>query len=186
MVTLGSLLVPIVLSAVLVFIASSIIHMVLKYHNKDYSPLPNEDAVRAAMRAGNPPPGQYIIPYCSDMKDMEKPEVKQKYIEGPVGVLNLMRPGVPKMGTYLSQWFVFILVVSFFIAYIAAHSLPAGARYLEVFRVVGAIGFLAYAAGQLPASIWMGKPWKVAWKEAFDGLVYGLVTAGTFGWLWPG
>ena len=185
MVTLGSLLVPIVLSAILVFIASSIIHMVLKYHNKDYSPLPNEDAVRAAMRAGNPPPGQYIIPYCPDMKDMEKPEVKQKYIEGPVGVLNLMRPGVPKMGTYLSQWFVFILVVSFFIAYVAAHSIPTGARYLEVFRVVGAVGFLAYAAGQLPAAIWMGKPWKVAWKEAFDGLVYGLVTAGTFGWLWP-
>jgi hypothetical protein len=185
MVTLGSLLVPIVLSAVLVFIASSIIHMVLKYHNKDYSPLPNEDAVRAAIRAGNPPPGQYIIPYCSDMKAMEKPEVKQKYIEGPVGVLNLMRPEPPKMGKYLSQWFVFILVVSFFIAYIAAHSIPAGARYLEVFRVVGAVGFLAYAAGQLPAAIWMGKPWKVAWKEAFDGLVYGLVTAGTFGWLWP-
>ena len=185
MVTLGSLLVPIVLSAILVFIASSIIHMVLKYHNKDYSPLPNEDAVRAAMRAGNPSPGQYIIPYCPDMKDMEKPEVKQKYIDGPVGVLNLMRPGVPKMGTYLSQWFVFILVVSFFIAYIAAHSIPTGARYLEVFRVVGAVGFLAYAAGQLPAAIWMGKPWKVAWKEAFDGLVYGLVTAGTFGWLWP-
>jgi hypothetical protein len=185
MVTLGSLLVPIVLSAVLVFLASSIIHMVLKYHNKDYTPLPNEDAVRAAMRAGNPPPGQYIIPYCSDMKAMEKPEVKQKYIDGPVGVLNLMRPGVPKMGTYLSQWFVFILVVAFFIAYIATHSIPAGARYLEVFRVVGAVGFLAYAAGQLPAAIWMGKPWKVAWKEAFDGLVYGLVTAGTFGWLWP-
>ena len=185
MVTLGSLLVPIVLSAVLVFIASSIIHMVLKYHNKDYRPLPNEDAIRAAIRAGNPPPGQYIIPYCSDMKAMEKPEVKQKYIEGPVGVLNLMRPGLPKMGKYLSQWFVFILVVSFFIAYIAAHSIPAGARYLEVFRVVGAVGFLAYAAGQLPAAIWMGKPWKVAWKEAFDGLVYGLVTAGTFGWLWP-
>jgi hypothetical protein len=185
MVPLGSLLLPIVLSAVLVFIASSIIHMVLKYHNKDYTPLPNEDAIRSAIRAGSPPPGQYIIPYCSDMKAMEKPEVKQKYIEGPVGVLNLMPPGLPKMGKYLSQWFVFILVVSFFVAYIAAHSIPAGARYLEVFRVVGAVGFLAYAAGQLPAAIWMGKPWKVAWKEAFDGLVYGLVTAGTFGWLWP-
>jgi hypothetical protein len=185
MVPLGSLLPPIVLSAVLVFIASSIIHMMLKYHNKDYSPLPNEDAIRAAIRAGSPAPGQYIIPYCSDMKAMEKPEVKQKYIEGPVGVLNLMAPGLPKMGKYLSQWFVFILVVSFFVAYIAAHSIPAGARYLEVFRVVGAVGFLAYAAGQLPAAIWMGKPWKVAWKEAFDGLVYGLVTAGTFGWLWP-
>jgi len=185
MVTLGSLLVPIVLSAVLVFIASSVIHMLLKYHNKDYSPLPNEDAVRAAIRAGNPLPGQYIIPYCSDMKAMEKPEVKQKYIEGPVGVLNLMRPGVPKMSKYLSQWFVFTLVVSFFIAYIAAHSIPAGVRYLEVFRAVGAIGFLAYGMGQFQDAIWMGKPWTVAWKSGLDGLIYGLVTAGTFGWLWP-
>ena len=185
MVTLGSLWLPIVLSAVLVFIASSILHMVLKYHNKDYTQLPNEDAVRAAIRAGNPPPGQYILPYCTDRKEMEKPEVKQKYIEGPVGVLNLLQPGLPKMGKNLSQWFVFILVVSFFIAYIAAHSLPAGARYLEVFRVVGATGFLAYGAGQFTAAIWMGKPWQVAWKEAFDGLIYGLVTAGTFGWLWP-
>jgi hypothetical protein len=185
MVTLGSLLVPIVLSAILVFVASSIIHMVLKYHNKDYSPLPNEDAVRAAMRAGNPPPGQYIIPYCTDMKEMEKPEVKQKYIEGPIAVMNILRPGLPNMSKNLSQWFGFILVVSFFIAYIAAHSIPAGARYLEVFRVVGATGFLAYGAGQFTAGIWMGKPWKVAWKEGFDGLIYGLVTAGTFGWLWP-
>jgi hypothetical protein len=185
MVPLGALWLPIVLSAVLVFIASSIIHMVLKYHNKDYTRLPNEDAVRAAIRAGNPPPGQYVIPYCTDMKEMEKPEVKQKYIEGPVGVLNLLRPGLPNMGKNLSQWFVVILVISIFIAYIAAHSIPAGARYLEVFRVIGAVGFLAYAAGQLPAAIWMGKPWKVAWKEAFDGLVYGLVTAGTFGWFWP-
>ena len=45
--------------------------------------------------------------------------------------------------------------------------------------------FLAYGAGPIPASIWMGKPWSVATKEVFDGLVYGLVTAGTFGWLWP-
>ena len=185
MVTLGSLWLPIVLSAVLVFIASSIIHMVLKYHNKDYTRLPNEEAVRAAIRSGNPPPGQYIIPYCMDMKEMEKPEMKQKYIEGPIAVMNILRPGLPKMSKNLSQWFGFILVVSFFIAYIAAHSIPAGARYLEVFRVVGATGFLAYGAGQFTAAIWMGKPWKVAWKEAFDGLIYGLVTAGTFGWLWP-
>ena len=37
----------------------------------------------------------------------------------------------------------------------------------------------------VPAAIWMGKPWSVAWKEVFDGLLYGLVTAGAFGWLWP-
>ena len=89
------------------------------------------------------------------------------------------------MGPMLLQWFLFILVVSFFIAYLAAHTLAHGAPYLEVFRVVGAAGFLAYAAGQVPAAIWMGKPWSVAGKEVFDGLIYGLVTAGTFGWLWP-
>ena len=185
MVSLGSLWLPILLSSVLVFFASFIIHMVLKYHNKDYTRLPNEDAVRAAIRAGNPPPAQYVIPYCSDMKDMEKPEVKQKYDEGPVAVMNILRPGVPKMSNYLIQWFVFILVVSFFIAYIAAHTIATGTRYLEVFRAVGAIGFLAYGLGPIPESIWMGKPWKVTWKGVLDGLVYALVTAGTFGWLWP-
>ena len=185
MVSLGSLWLPILVSAVLVFLASSIIHMVLKYHNKDYTRLPNEDAVRAAIRAGNPPPAQYMIPYCSDMKDMEKPEVKQKYIEGPIAVMNLLRPGLPNMSKNLTQWFLFVLLVSFFLGYVAAHAIPAGARYLDVFRVVGAVGFLAYAAGQIPESIWMGKPWKVTVKGVLDGLVYGLVTAGTFGWLWP-
>ena len=88
MVSLGSLWLPILVSSVLVFIASSIIHMVLKYHNKDYTRLPNEDAVRAAIRTGNPPPAQYIIPYCSGPKDMEREEVKQKFIDGPVAVIS--------------------------------------------------------------------------------------------------
>jgi hypothetical protein len=185
MVSLGSLWLPILLSAVLVFIVSAVIHMVLKYHNKDYTRLPNEDAVRAAIRSGNPAPAQYVIPYCPEMKDMEKPEVQQKFTEGPVAVINLMLPGVPRMGKYLVQWFIFSLVVSLIVAYVAGSATPPGARYLHVFRVVGATAFLAYAAGQVPAAIWMGKPWKVTWKEVFDGLVYGLVTAGTFGWLWP-
>ena len=185
MVSLGSLWLPILLSSVLVFVVSAIIHMVLKYHSSDYTRLPNEDAVRAAIRAGNPPPAQYMIPYCSDMKDMEKPEVKQKFIEGPIAVMNIMRPGPPNMSKSLIQWFVFVLFVSFFIAYTAGHAIPPGTRYLEVFRVVGAIGFLAYGAGQITESIWMGRPWRVTLKGVLDGLVYGLVTAGTFGWLWP-
>lgn len=185
MVGLGELWLPILVSTVLVFLVSAIIHMVLKYHNRDYTRLPNEEAVRVAIRAGNPLPAQYIIPHCPDMKDMEKPEVQQKFIEGPVAVINLMKPGKPNMGTPLGQWFVLILMVSFFIAYVASHTIPRGTVYLEVFRVIGAIGFLAYAAGQAQGSIWMGKPWKITWKDMFDGLVYGLVTAGTFGWLWP-
>lgn len=185
MVSLGALWLPILLSAVLVFIVSSVIHMVLKYHNSDYRQLPNEDAVRATIRSGGAAPGQYVTPHVADMKLMDTPEVKQKFIEGPVGVLYLRRPGPPGMGRSLLQWFVFLLVVSFFVAYVAAHVFGPGAAYLEVFRIVGATAFLAYAAGQVPASIWMGKPWAVSLKEGFDGLVYGLVTAGAFGWLWP-
>ena len=185
MVSLGALWLPVLLSAVLVFVTSSIIHMVLRYHRSDYTPLPNEDAVRDAIRKGNPAPAQYIVPYCADPKDMAAPDMQRKFVEGPVAVINLKRPGAPGMGTNLIQWFIFSLVVSFFVAYIASHAVPAGTDYLGVFRIVGAVAFLAYAAGQLPAAIWMGKPWGVAWKEVFDGLVYGLVTAGAFGWLWP-
>jgi hypothetical protein len=184
-VTLGALWQPIVLSAVLVFITSSLIHMVLRYHASDYKQLPNEDAVRAAIRAGSPEPRQYIIPYCKEMKDMESPEMKQKLTEGPVAVLNVKRPGVPSMTTNLVQWFVFSLVISLFVAYAAAHSLQRGDAYLHVFRVVGTVAWLGYAGGQVPSAIWMGKPWPVAWKEVFDGLIYGLMTAGAFWWLWP-
>jgi hypothetical protein len=185
MVSLGSLWLPILLSAVLLFIVSSIIHMILRYHQRDYTKLPNEDAVRAAIRTGSPKPAQYIIPYCPSPKEMQTPEMKQKFTEGPLAVMNIIRPGVPAMGKNMVQWFVFLFVVSFFIAYVACHTIPAGAPYLGVFRVVGAVGFLAYAGGQVPPSIWMDKPWSVTWKDVLDGLIYGLVTAGTFGWLWP-
>lgn len=185
MVSLGSLWLPILLSAVLVFLVSSIVHMVLKYHQTDYSRLPNEDAVRAAIRGGNPTPAQYIIPYCAEMKHMQTPEMQQKYAEGPVAVLNVMRSGAPAMGKSLAQWFLFSIIVALFVAYVLGASTPPGAPYLHIFRIAGAAGFLAYSLGQLPQSIWMGRPWSLAWKDVFDGLLYALVTAGTFGWLWP-
>jgi hypothetical protein len=186
MVSLGALWLPILLSAVLVFVASTLIHMVLKYHAADYRALPNEDAVRAAFRgSNNPGPGQYIIPHITDMKQMASPEHLAKCAEGPVAVLTLRPNGVPTMGPSLINWFVFTVVVSAFVAFVASGVLPAGTEYRKVFHTVGLVAFLAYAAGQLPAAIWMGKPWSIAAKEVLDGLIYGLVTAGTFGWLWP-
>jgi Flp pilus assembly protein TadB len=185
MTILGALWLPIVLSAVFVFFLSAILHMVLKYHNSDYGKLPNEDAVRAAFKGVNAEARGYVVPHCPDMKDMQSPEMQKKFAEGPIAVLYLRRPGMPGMGPSLLQWFLFCLVVSLFVGYVAAHAIPPGADYLHVFRIVGAVGFLAYGVGQMSASIWMAKPWSVAAKEAFDGLLYGLVTAGTFGWLWP-
>jgi len=83
------------------------------------------------------------------------------------------------------QWFVFCLIVGFFVAYLAAHTIPRELQYLEVFRVVGTAAFLAYGLGHLSDGIWKGQRWGLTIKEVIDGLIYGLLTAGTFGWLWP-
>lgn len=185
MVALSQLLWPILLSAVLVFIASSLIHMVLKWHNKDYGKLANEDEVRAAINRGTPAPGQYIMPWAMDPGAFKDEAFQKKFAEGPVAVVYLKAPGMPKMGPQLGQWFVFNLVVSVFVAYLASRTLPAGTEYLRVFQVAGTAGFLSYAMGEVPMAIWMGKPWSVAMKDVVDGLIYGLVIGGSFGWLWP-
>ncbi|HEX9009821.1 MAG TPA: hypothetical protein VF804_05600 [Holophagaceae bacterium] len=185
MVSLAHLWLPIILSAVIVFLASSVIHMVLKWHHTDYRQLPDEEALRAALHKAPAAPGQYVIPYCGDMKAMGTPEMQKKYADGPVAMLYLKAPGAPGMGAALGGWFAFNLVLSFFVAYVAGHTLAQGVHYLQVFRVVGTVGFLAYAAGSAPASIWMGKPWGVTLKEILDGMIYALLMAGTFGWLWP-
>ncbi len=185
MVALSQLLIPIVLSAVLVFITSSIIHMVVKWHNRDYGRLSNEDEVRAAINRGSPAPGQYVMPWAMDPEACKNPEFQKKFTEGPVAVVYLKAPGMPKMGPQLGGWFAFNVVVSIFVAYLASRTLPAGTEYPRVFQVTGTAGFLAYAMGEVPMAIWMGKPWSVAIKEVIDGLIYGLMMGGAFGWLWP-
>lgn len=185
MVSLEQLWIPIVLSAVLVFVASSLIHMVFKWHNPDYHKFANEDEVRAAIRAGNPAPGQYVIPYCPDPKDMQKPEVQQKFKEGPNGFMMLRAPCAPSMGAPLSQWFALNLVIAIVAGYLASRTVVAGASFLAVCRVVSLVTFLAYACGGLQYAIWFGKPWRSAAKDVLDGFIYGLVSAAAFGWLWP-
>ena len=185
MVSLSALWLPILVSAVLVFVASSILHMVLKYHNVDYRKFSNEDEVRTAINKGNPAPGQYMLLYMSGPDAMKDPAMMEKFKQGPVGMAFLRKPGAMNMGGFLGQWFLWLLIVSFFVAYVAAHTIAAGAPYLVVFRVVGAVGFLAYAGAKGQSAIWQGEPWSATIKDIIDGLIYGCVTAGTFGWLWP-
>ena len=185
MISLAQLWMPIVLSAVLVFVVSSLIHMVFKWHNSDYRKLTNEDEVRAAIRASNPAPGQYMIPYCGDPKEMGKPEMLQKFKEGPTGFLNLMRPGAPSMGKPLAFWFLLNLIIAFAVGYLACHTVPFGVSFLAVCRFVGIVTFLAYACGSVANAIWMGKTRNSAAKEVLDAFLYGLVSAVAFGWLWP-
>jgi hypothetical protein len=184
MVSLTALWLPILLSAVIVFVASSIIHMLLPYHRSDYKQLPEEDKLRAALRSAGLQPGLYIFPFCTH-KEMKSPAAQEKYKEGPVGMMTVFPSGPPAMPKFLALWFCYSLVIGVFVAYLTGRTVAFGAQYLVVFRVVGTAAFLAYGLGNLSNGIWKGQPWSVTLKEAFDGLVYGLLTAGTFGWLWP-
>jgi hypothetical protein len=183
MVPLTALWLPILLSAVIVFIASSIMHMVLPYHRSDYRKLPDEDKLLAALRAAGLTRGLYMFPHCTH-KDMKSPAIAEKQKQGPVGTMTIFPTGPINMPKYLATWFVYCLVVGFFTAYVAGRTVAPGAHYLAVFRVVGTVSFMAYGVGQLSNGIWAGQPWGVTLKHVFDGLVFALLTAGTFGWLW--
>jgi hypothetical protein len=182
---LSALWLPIVLSAVAVFIASSIIHMVLKWHDGDFAKVPDEERFRAAVGPLTIPPGDYIVPRACSMAEMKEPAFVQKWEEGPVAIMTVLPAGKQGMGKSLALWFVYSLVVSFIAAYVAGRALAPGVDYLEVFRFAGTTAFISYALGQWPASIWYGRKWRTTILSTLDGLIYGLLTAGVFGWLWP-
>lgn len=179
-----SLWLPILLSALAVFILSAVVHMALPWHKSDFQKLPDEDKVRDALRPFNVPPGDYMVPMC-DGGNYNSPEFKAKLEAGPNWVVTAMPKGCTSMGPTFLQWFVYLVIVNVFVAYVASRSLAVGTDYLGVFRIVGAVAFLAYAAAQWPQSIWMRRKWSTTVKMTVDGLLYALATAGTFAWLWP-
>jgi hypothetical protein len=181
---LTSLWMPIVLSAIFVFIASSIMHMILPYHRSDYRKLPDEENLLGVLRGAGLTRGLYVFPFHTH-KEMNTPAAAERFKQGPVGMMTVMPSAPPVMPKFLAQWFGFCLLVGVFVAYLAWHTVAAGANYLAVFRVVGTAAFLAYGLGHLSDGIWKGQTWSATIKEVVDGLVFGLLTAGTFGWLWP-
>ena len=186
MVSLLSLWLPILLSAVFVFVVSSVLHMVLSYHRSDFGQVPAENQVMEALRKANIPPGDYVIPYAESQKVMGSPEFIDKANKGPVAFMTVMENGIPSMTGSLVMWFVYSIVVSIVAGYLAGSALGPGANYLAVFRFVGCGAFAGYALALLQNSIWYKRDWKATGKSVLDGLIYSLVTAGTFGWLWPG
>lgn len=184
-VSLTSLWLPIVLAAVLVFIASSIVHMVLPYHRTDYGKVPKEDDVMNALRPFNIPPGDYMMPKPSGPSDMRSPAFLERWKRGPVGIVTILPNASMSMGGQLVGWFVYCLVVSLFAAYLTSRAVPAGAEYLKVSQVASTAAFLAYGVGHWPMTIWYRRPIAVSLKGTFDGLIYGFLTGGALGWLWP-
>lgn len=185
MVEITSLWLPILLAAVFVFVVSSIIHMVIGYHRTDFRKVSDEDGVMDALRAFNIPPGDYLVPCAGGPEGMKSPEFIEKVKKGPVALLTIMKSGGPSMGKSLILWFLYTIVVGIFAAYIASRSLRTGAHYLDVFRYAGCVAFAGYSLGLLQNSIWLSRSWTTTLKGMFDGLVYALLTAGVFGWLWP-
>jgi hypothetical protein len=185
MVALSSLAIPILLSAVMVFVASSVIHMVLTYHRSDFGKVPKEDEVQELLRRLNVAPGDYAIPYAGSPAAMKQPEFIEKMKKGPLAMMTVAPGGPPSMGKSLLQWFLYSVLVSVFAAYIAGRTLGPGADYRAVFRFVSTVAFVGYSLALLQNSIWFRRKWGTTLKSMADGLVYGLLTGGTFGWLWP-
>jgi hypothetical protein len=185
MTELTMLWLPILLSSIFVFVVSSLIHMASPWHKNDFPRLEKEDELRTALRPLAIPPGDYMIPRPATRQDMRTPEFAEKMKNGPIIVMTVLPNGPMSMGKSLAGWFVYLIVVGLFSGYITGRALPPGADYLQVFRFVGATAFIGYALALWQMSIWYGRAWTTTIKNSIDGLIYALLTAGTFGWLWP-
>jgi len=185
MTALSALWLPILVSAVLVFVVSSIIHMTPLWHKTDYPKLPNEDRVMDALRPIGLPPGDYFMPRPAGPAEMRSPAFVEKVKRGPNVLMTVMPPMMGQMKKSLTLWFVYGVVVGIFCAYIAGRALAPGATYLEVFRFVGTTAFVGYTLALWQMSIWYHRAWNMTIKATVDGVIYACLIAGVFGWLWP-
>ncbi|CAG1009010.1 hypothetical protein BURK1_03604 [Burkholderiales bacterium] len=182
---LAALWLPILLASVLVFVASSIIHMALPWHRGDYPALPDEDQVRGALRRFAIPPGDYMIPRASSMDEFRTPQFAEKLAQGPVMIVTVLRNGPFSMGRNLTLWFAYCVVVSILAAYVTGRALPEGASYMRVFQLAGAVAFAGYALALWQMWIWYHRALGTTIRATIDGLLYALLTAGALAWLWP-
>jgi hypothetical protein len=159
--------------------------MVLGYHQTDFRKVPNEEAALLAVRSLNLAPGDYHMPHPDSPSAMRTPEFVAKMKQGPVAMVTVVRPGDVQLAPRLVAWFLFCVVVSVFVAYLASRALLPGAPYREVFRFASTVAFIGYCLANWPNTIWYNRAWQTNVKNTIDALVYGLLTGGAFGWLWP-
>jgi len=182
---LSALWLPILVSAVVVFVVSSIIHMVTPWHKNDYPKMPNEDAFRSAVRPLAIPPGDYMVPRPVGTAEMQSPAFAEKLAEGPVLVVTVLPNRMTSMARNLSLWFVYLVVVALFAAYIAGRALPPAAAGARIVQFAGATAFAGYALGLWQMSIWYQRAWSITIKATVDALIYAVLTGLVLAWLWP-
>lgn len=186
MVSLLSLLVPILVSAVVVFIASAILHMLIPFHKNDFRKIPREDEFLEAVRRFDLPAGDYVAPHAEGPAAMKDPAFVEKRAKGPTIVMTLTPGAPPSMATHLTKWFIYCIIVNLFAAYIASRALMPGAEFMDVFRFVGTAAFMGYSLALAQNWIWYMKNGEATFRSMIDGLAYAMLTAAVVGWMWPG
>jgi hypothetical protein len=184
--SVAALWLPILVSAVVVFIVSSIIHMGPFWHRSDYPRLANEDRVLDALRPLGIPPGDYMMPRPANPAEMKSPEFMEKMKRGPAVLMTVFPPWSGSMASNLVQWFAYCLVVSLLAAYITGAALPAGtATPVAICRFATTIALIGYVLALWQLRIWYRRSWDITLKSTLDGFIYAAVTCGVFIWLWP-
>lgn len=181
---LSALWLPIVVSAVFVWIASFLMWMVLPIHKGEWKKLSDERGFMGGLLEMGVKPGQYMFPCAESSQQMKDPEFKELMARGPSGHMTIW-PGPANMGLFMLVTLVIYAIISLFVAYVAYLALTPADTYITRFRVTGAMAVAIYCLGRLPNDIWFRTPGSSIAKALLDGVVYGLITAGTFGWLWP-
>ena len=185
MVSLTSLWLPILVSSVAVFVASSILHMVLPFHRNDYKSVPQEDAFLDALRRFSIPPGDYLAPRPASAAEMRSPQFAEKARKGPVIMMTTSPGGSISIARNLGQWFLYLIVVGVLTADLSGDALAAGSGVEDVCMFAGTIAFMGYALALAQNSIWGRRSWWTTFKSLIDGLIYAVITGQTFGWMWP-
>jgi hypothetical protein len=185
MTPLSALWLPIVLSAVAVFLASFVLHMALPWHRGDYRAVPREQEAMDSLRALDIPPGDYKMPRPSSMKEMGTPEFKAKMERGPRVIMTVQSAGLTAMGKLLGLWFVYALVISLFAGYVASRAVGSAADNGEVMRFSSTAAFLGYAGALWQMWIWYSRSLGTTLRSTIDGLIYALITGLVFAWFWP-
>lgn len=180
---LSQLWLPILVSAVLVFVLSAASHMALPWRKNEWGFITDFGALQAAVRDLRP--GQHAFPAAPDRKQQMSKEWMERWAKGPSGWLTIAPPGPISMGRNMALSFLVFLFVAVVAAYVTWHALGAGAGYRGVFRVVGTVGFMSFGVAPIFGSIWYSRPWRAYLSDVIDGLLFGLAMAGVFGWLWP-
>lgn len=178
--TIATLWLPIIATAVAVFVAASVIWMVMPWHKKEWQKAPDEEAVRSALSGC--PPGMYTVPNA-DPSQFDDPEIQKKLVDGPQAFITVVPSGMPKMGGKMAMMFAYNVFVAILCAYVVSRTLEAGADFLAIFRVSGTVAFIAYGMAYIQESVWFGRKWSATLTTFLDALIYSALTGAIFGWL---